>query len=365
MNVTELSHAETHRKDSTHERSPMIVSELGIDEPGKEWDAYVAAHPKSTLFHTLAWRDLITRHFRHRPRYLVARDRGRVRGVLPLFETRSILSGRALCSVPYAVYGGPLAEGDEAERALLERARELVDEDRYRFAELRCLEAPGLELPGSELYHTFVKDLPDDPEACLASIPRKSRATARQGRDKHGLRLVEDPALIGEFHRLFVVNKQKLGSPSFSRRWFEDVLNLPENAARLHGVYQGDRLLLAVISFQHGGCFSPYYSGAEFEADRVGAANFVYWKLMEVAVESGARRFDFGRSRAETGAFRFKRNMGFEPTGLAYRWILGAGRELPHVNPSNPKFSLPRRLLQRMPRRMVEIVGPFLMKSLP
>lgn len=343
----------------------MQVLEEPAGAPGHGWDEYVLRHADGTPFHRIQWRDLVARHFRHRPRYLAARKGGRLVGVLPLFETRSMLSGKALVSVPYAVYGGPLADSDEVADALLAAAEQILRREGHRFAELRTLRSHRDDLADTGLYVTFRRTLPENPEECLDMIPRKSRATTRQARDRHRLQLVEGRRWLVGFHDLFVRNKGRLGSPCFPRRFFERVLDSYGHAARLHGVVQDGRLLVAAISLVQTGVFNPYWSGSVPGADRLGASNFLYWRLMQRAVLEGCHTFDFGRSRVDTGPFHFKRHMGFEPTGLQYRYLLAPGAEVPRVNPSNPVFRLPKLVLQRLPSPLLKLVGPRLMAMVP
>lgn len=344
---------------------PASSSPHGLDE-------FVERHPTSTFFHRSAWSDLVARHFPHRRRTLVARRGERIVGVLPLFETRSPLSGRALISLPYAVYGGPLAADGAAAAALLAAVRSLLIGGGFRFAELRSATVEGAladggfaTLPGSDLYCTFVRPLPRDPEECLAIIPRKSRASTRQARDKHGLAFREAPAALDAFHRLFVLNKQRLGSPAFARAWFGDLVALGPRRTRLHLVTRGEQVLVAVLSFLHGATWNPYYSGSLPDADRLGASNFAYWQLMRCAAAEGFARFDFGRSRVGTGPFQFKRNMGFEPQPLPYRHVLPPGGSPPDVNPGNEKFDLPKRVIAALPYGLARAAGPLLMRLVP
>lgn len=344
---------------------PASASPHGLDE-------FVERHPASTYFHHTAWSGLVARHFPHRRRTLVARRGERIVGVLPLFETRSPLSGPALISLPYAVYGGPIATDGAAAAALLAAVRSLLLAGGFRFAELRCaaladalVDGGFAALPGSDLYCTFVRPLPPDPEECLAIIPRKSRASTRQARDKHGLVFREAPGALDAFHRLFVLNKQRLGSPAFARGWFADLLALGPRRTRLHLVSRGEQVLVAVLSFLHGGTWNPYYSGSLPEADRLGASNFAYWQLMRCAATEGFARFDFGRSRVGTGPFQFKRNMGFEPQPLPYRFVLPPGGSPPDVNPGNEKFDLPKRVIAALPYGFARAAGPLLMRLVP
>lgn len=84
-----------------------------------EWDAYVAAHPQATPFHSRAWCEAITRATGHRCHLVTARDaRGGLTGLLPLHHIRSPLFGQALVGSGFAVGGGILAD-DRAVAATL------------------------------------------------------------------------------------------------------------------------------------------------------------------------------------------------------------------------------------------------------
>lgn len=328
-------------------------------------DAFVRAHPQGSPFHLTTWRDLVVAATRHRPHYLVAEQDGALSGVLPLFRVRSPLLGKALVSVPYGVYGGVLAVQDGAERDLLGAARELAEQGNEDYVELRQLTPTLGDLPCSDRYVTFIRDLPEDEDACLGMIPRKSRASTRHARDRHGMEHVVGLELLDDFYELFVRNKRSLGSPVFARSWFASILERFGDHALVTGVRYEGRIVAGVVSLLFGDTMMPYYSGAEPGMERLGAMNFMYWSLMCEAVRRGQKRFDFGRSRVETGAAAFKRNMGFEPTPLAYQYILRGGAEIPSVSPSNPKFDLVKSVWSRLPLPIVKWAGPRLMRYLP
>jgi hypothetical protein len=85
---------------------------------------------------------------------------------------------------------------------------------------------------------------------------------------------------------------------------------------------------------------------------------------MRRAAMRGYCRFDFGRSKAGTGAFSFKKNWGFEPEWLEYEFYLKPGTQLPEKNPNNPKFSLAIEAWKRLPLPVANFIGPFLVRSL-
>jgi CelD/BcsL family acetyltransferase involved in cellulose biosynthesis len=62
----------------------LAAISLASDNDAPEWDAFVDGHPHATGYHVWAWRGVFIRAFGHEPIYLIARQDGRIVGVLPL-----------------------------------------------------------------------------------------------------------------------------------------------------------------------------------------------------------------------------------------------------------------------------------------
>lgn len=313
-------------------------------------DRYVRAHARGSFFHLSGWRRVVERVMRHRGQDLLAFRDGRLVGVLPLVRCRSLLGPPALISMPYAVYGGPLGDARPIEEVLFRAAERTAVEGRVGRLELRCRTDPGLDLPGSDLYATFERELPEDPAQVLAQMPKKARAEARKARERHGLELVESERSLDVLVDLFHRNKRQLGSPALPRAWFDGLRREFGADCVVHVVQRGAEPLAAVLSFLHGDTLLAYHSGTAEGADRsASASNFMYMSLQEWAVGRGLRRFDFGRSRRDAGAFQFKVHQGFDPEPLHYRYRLVRDRHLPSLNPSNPRTRRVREIWSRLP----------------
>jgi FemAB-related protein (PEP-CTERM system-associated) len=347
------------------EEQPLRVRELLAGEDSR-WDAFVTRHPLGTFFHLSGWRRCITEVFRHEPCYLVVEQGRRWLGVLPLFLTRSPFLGRNLVSVPYAVYGGVLADGEAAQQALLDHASSLGRQRRAGYVELRHLEPRPGDRPTSPLYVTFRRDLPDDPAAVMPSIPKKARAEVRRARDDNGITLQPDCELE-LFFALFAENKRRLGSPALPINWFRALLEEFGRNVVLHRAVDPDgRTLAAVMSFLFRDTVSAYYSGSRTGVNDTGVNNFIYCGIMEWAVEAGFTRFDFGRSRVDSGPAKFKKNMGFEAEPLHYEYVLlGEDARLPEFHPGNPRLDLPRRMWSKVPMFVANRLGARLSRYLP
>ena len=109
----------------------------------------------------------------------------------------------------------------------------------------------------------------------------------------------------------------------------------------------------------------PYYGGSTAHARSVkGVNHFMYWELMRRSREQGYRLFDFGRSKAGTGPFSFKKNFGFEAQALPYEYHLVKADGVPDLNPMNPKYRLLVNTWSRLPLPVANFIGPFLARSL-
>jgi FemAB-related protein (PEP-CTERM system-associated) len=333
---------------------------LLTDAAAAAWDGFVAAHPQGTFFHRAAWAGVIEAAFRHRPHYLMAERDGAVCGVLPLVHMRTRLFGNTLASLPFCVYGGILADDGESFAALATAAETLRERCGARALELRFREAPdGLDetwVARPDLYVTFRKPIAADDEANLKAIPRKQRAMVRKGIER-GL-----AATVGRdvdlLHRVYAESVRNLGTPVFARRYFRLLAEAFGRDMDVLVVRDGATPVAAVMNFYWRDEVLPYYGGGTAAARACYANDFMYWEVMRRAAARGCRTFDYGRSKLGTGAFAFKKNWGFEPLPLEYRFRLAPGAAIPEVNPLNPKYRAAVALWQRLPLWLANRLGP-------
>jgi FemAB-related protein (PEP-CTERM system-associated) len=297
----------------------------------------------------------------------VARDgkSGSVLGVLPLFEVNGPFTGRALISVPYAVYGGASAVNEKVAAKLYESARALADRISVRFAEFRTAD-PVEGLVSRHEYFTFRKRMPDDAKDVLASYPKKARAAIRNAVAKFDLRSQFGHELLDEFYRLYAISLRRLASPPHSKRFFKCIVKEFGERAIVQVVYHGKQPIAGVFSFSFQNQILPYWAGIDTDFNHMNSSNFAYYSLMEHAIGLGLEIFDFGRTRADNeGGCNFKRNQGFEPYALNYCTYSPKGESPPDLRPSNSKFSAAQEVWKRLPLGIVTLSARTVTKWLP
>ncbi|MFZ5574113.1 MAG: FemAB family XrtA/PEP-CTERM system-associated protein [Pseudomonadota bacterium] len=339
----------------------VAVRRLEPDDRGR-WDDYVNAHPDATFFHRAGWQRVIGEAFGHRTHFLLAERGGEIVGVLPLAEIKSRLFGHSLGSLPFCAYGGILADHDAAYRALDGAAQALAQDLGVGALEYRNQSPQHAHWPTKDLYVTFKKAIEPEIEANLNAIPRKQRAMVRKG-IKAGL-VGEIDSGTRHFFDAYSESVHRLGTPVFSRRYFELLKDEFGDDCEILTITQNGTLIASVLSFYFRDEVLPYYGGGVAAARAVAGNDFMYWDLMRRACERGLKVFDFGRSKRGTGAFDFKKNWGFEPTPLYYEYFLVADDAVPEINPLNPKYRLFIEAWKRMPRGLANVIGPHIVKNL-
>lgn len=327
---------------------------------GLAWNQAVEELPGATFYHRFEWREVVRRHFRFTPHYLIATDDAGICGLLPLFHVRRALQPSVLLSMPLGVYGGAVGTDDAVRKLLIDAA---IDEARklaVGYIELRNQAAVQIEQGGIWLtdknYATFQRQLADTEEEQLKSIPRKQRAEIRKAQAiELKARFSRD---IEPFYSAYATSMRNLGSPMFTRRYYQTLIEIFAENCDLLTIYQADAPVASVLNFYFKDQVLPFYGGGYPAARPTNAFPFMYWELMRESLRRGYRLFDFGRSREGTGAYSFKKNFGFEPQPLHYQRLLLGADSVPDINPNNPSLRWMISIWQRLPVAVTRRLGP-------
>ncbi len=328
-----------------------------------KWDAFVESHPESTFFHQIGWLRVIQRAFNHVPHYLITEtSEGHLAAVLPLFEIKSMLFGHSLVSVPFCVYGGPLADSEEAMLQITDHAAELAKRLGVDFLELRNVNKIRDDWPVKSIHSTFIRPLEDDDDKNLAAVKYKQRAVVRKSL-KNKL-VISFPADADEFYFAYSTSVRNLGTPVFSKRFFLELKREFGEDCEILSVKKNGQLHSALMSFYFRDTVLPYYGGGLPESRGSKAMDLMYFDQMCRAGKRGYKFYDFGRSKNDTGPFNYKKHWGFEPKPLNYQYFLVNATEPPDLNPLNPKYQLMIDTWKKLPLRLSQLIGPLVSKYL-
>jgi len=335
---------------------------LLTDDRRESWDKYVEQHPKGTFFHLTGWKTVLEKAYGHDMCYLLAQDNQKIVGILPLGHLTSRLFGNALISNPFCVYGGVLADNEDVRIGLETAAEKEAVKRNVDYLEIRNVNKTRDDWPTKNLYVTFRKEIDPDPEVNLNAIPRRQRRMVRQGIKANLVSEIEDE--IDNFYRIYSTSVRNHGTPVFAKKYFSLLKETFSDNCELRVVKKGNSAISTVMSFYFRDEVLPYYGGGLQAARRYNAFDFMYWDLMQSVCQKGVRIYDYGRSKIGTGSYSFKKNWGFSPTPLAYQYRMVRSKDMPEINPLNPKYQLFIKIWRHLPLPVANTIGPFISRNL-
>jgi FemAB-related protein (PEP-CTERM system-associated) len=341
-----------------------IAVQLFTEGDRSRWDSFVLQHDQATAFHLIAWKTCIEESFGYKPQYMLATENGRVRGVLPLFLIENIILKRALISSPFAVYGGILADSEEARLAIASEVRRLGDSLGVEYIELRGGHREQIAgEPNVDRYVTFTKPLSPTEAGLMESLNTKMRTKVRKVlKTPFTMQISRE---IDEFERIHSVTMRRLGTPCFPKQYFARILKHFGDMADIREVIYEGRVVTSSLNFLFRGEMHTYYSGTDPDFMTSDPNTFMFYDHMRWAGQNGFKTFEFGRSKKGTGPFEFKRHWGTEMRELPYEVVLVRKKEVPNYSPTNKNFELAINLWRNVPLVVARAVGPRLLRLFP
>ncbi len=347
---------------STMDPQAMTLVDVASEADGDAWDQFASRHPDASGYHAWAWRRVFERAFGHESIYLIARRGQGIEGILPLVQINSFLFGRMLTSLPFLNYGGVVADSQSVAQDLVEAATALARKRGCRHVELRHTKRRFVQLPCRQ--HKVAMRLRIG-RGLWERLDRKVRNQVRKAQKSGLVAAAGGPELLNDFYGVFARNMRDLGTPVYSVRFFDEILNVFPNRTRLHVVRLNGKAVAAGLVYRTDTTVEVPWASSIREHNSLCPNHLLYWSVIEAAAESGCDLLDFGRSTPYEGTYAFKKQWGAEPLPLHWEYALTAGDALPDASPSNPKFRLAVSLWKRLPLGLATRVGPVIVRGIP
>lgn len=349
---------------------PIVIGVVSCgdadDERLARWRQLLAGHGHAATYCDPGIVDALARGLGQTAYFIEARAGGEAVGILPLVSMRSLLFGRFLVSLPYVSWAGPVAESEEINGRLIDRAIELTNELDAHFLELRHLHPirhGGLVegVADKVLMRLALSREPGDNWNLLKSEVRTQiRKAVKNGLDVcWGGR-----ALLDDFYRVFAYNMRDLGTPVYPKALFANIVDLnPERAE--FGLVRSHGTAIAACLAVRGAGLTEIPTAAALRAYRNTAANsLLYWRAIERAIERGQTVFEFGRSTPGSPTYAFKKKWGAEPSRLVWQYHVRRG-DTGAMRPENEKYQLAIQLWRRLPVPVTRVLGPMIARGIP
>ncbi len=342
----------------------VCIADLSDPAMVERIEAFVREQ-QGDVFHRPAWLKAVEAGTGQRACGMVAEQLGAVTGWLPLTEVRSVLFGKALVSSGFGVGGGILANGADAAAILADTVQDHAIKFGFPSVELRGGMVPDGWRAWDDKHCNFARPLAADDEAELLAIPRKARAEVRKGlKNNLTVRIGRSADDLADHYAVYSESVRNLGTPVFPKSLFREMLGAFPETSDILAISQDGTPLASVLSLYHNGAVMPFWGGGSFAARGARANELMYYELMLHARKQGMAVFDFGRSKTDSGPFKFKKNWGFEPQPLTYCEWTAPGETPRDIDPTSEAYSRKIDAWKRLPLPIANMVGPFISRSL-
>jgi FemAB-related protein (PEP-CTERM system-associated) len=329
------------------------------------WDAYAQRCEHASLYHLWNWREINSAVFGHRTIALAAVEGEELRGIFPIVLVKSLLFGSIGCSMPFVNFGGPASDTPEIDAALLAEGARIVARERLDYLEVRSTRSLGDTYPSMTHKISMTVDLPPDPEAMWTRFKSAHRQDIRKAANtgfvaRHGGR-----ELLNDFYAILSESWRDLGTPFYSRRYFETLFTALPDRFWITVVYKGEEPACAQLSGVFRDTAEGLWLGSREKFRRMYAGYVLYWEILKYASERGQRKYHLGRSTADSGAEAFKKKWNAYATQLYWHYVMREGRPVPQLSVDNPKYRLAIDTWRKLPVPVTQVVGPLLARGIP
>jgi CelD/BcsL family acetyltransferase involved in cellulose biosynthesis len=323
------------------------------------WIEFVQRHPSGSVFHSPGWLDALRRTYGYEAAVYTTTPAGeRLRNAWLFCGVKSWVTGNRLVSVPFADHCEPLLENPEDLSLLSQSVQQDVDKGRWRYAECRPLSIG--RVPGfgpSKTYALHKLNLQPSLEFIFGRLhgdcirrkirrAERERLTVEEGRSE---------AALDKFYSLLIMTRRRHGIPPQPRRWFANLADCLGDQLNVYVASAQGTPVAAIVVLRYKGTTHYKYGASDLRFSGMGGMQWILWRAIQDAKQSGALEFDFGRSDIDQeGLITFKNRWGAERTTVNYYRYPGQPSS---VGTTDWATRLSRDLASHLPSVFLRCVG--------
>lgn len=339
-----------------------VGSEIGIESA--EWNDFLTHTDSANFYLRHEWGEVISSVFGHEVIRIVARSAGGVVGVLPLVRMKTRLFGHMMVSMPFLNFGGVASGCTRATLSMLEEACRIARAHGCDYLELRSRRPLDKEPVGTHKVNMAL-ELPAGHEDLWNSFSSKHRTNIRRAYKNGVTTEFGGREFIPDFYRMMERSWRSLGTPLYSRRFFDKIFDFLGPHCRIYLARAEGQVIGAALNGHFRDTVEGIWAAGDPKARDLQANYVLYWEMLRTACDDGFKRYHLGRSTVGSGAQKFKEKWGAQAEQLYWVYDLPQGRNIPNLRPENPRYHLAMNIWKRMPLLVLRLLGPQIARQIP
>ncbi|MDD5253478.1 MAG: GNAT family N-acetyltransferase [Candidatus Nanoarchaeia archaeon] len=342
-------------------------------ENEKVWDDYLEKNSRSSIFHTLEWKNIIEKTYNFKPLYFLAINNNEVKGIICSFLTSSLIFGKKIVSTPFNFYNQPLFEDEEAGNLLINKLKEIGLEEKVKYIELKALE--DLKIQNNELKkhpHYFIsnlklEDTEEKIEAKYYDRLRKNLRTLRRNAEKNNIKVdfSDKEEDLKQFYNVLVkIYRDKHNMICQPYSLYKNMKEIFKERFKLLTAKENDKVIAGMILlfFKDQAVYAYGASNLKYKTLSPGTVLIDY--AIKFCSKNNYKTLDFGvTSQSQTELLSFKQNWGTTEHKMPYYYIPITQKE---INPPDYYTYMKnlRKPFKYVPLPIIKLTSPIITKQL-
>jgi CelD/BcsL family acetyltransferase involved in cellulose biosynthesis len=348
--------------------SCTVSRSFQLIEPLKDcrWEDFLQRHPRSSIFHTKAWLQVLHQTYGYEPVAFTTTPAGEdLENAVVFCVVQSSLVRPRLVSLPFSDHTDLLLDNQSDLSNLLTLLEQGQAEGKWKSVEFRPLDHGNRFVDWANFqdgtnYVIHRLDL----RPCLHelfqrlhrdSIQRKIHRAVREGiKYEEG----RSDSLLRQFYRLTMITRRRQALPPPPFAWFRNVVDCLGEQVKIRVASVGDRAVAAILTLFFKRTLIYKYGCSDAQFHNLGAMPFLMWRAMEDAKRHDLSELDLGRSDIDNaGLITFKNRFGATQSRVTYK-------KFPESKTAQGRhdwqLKVAKRVFAVMPERMLVMAGKLL-----
>ena len=286
------------------------------------WVPFLEKHPLASVFHSPEWLKALQRTYRYAVGALTTSPPGKAMTDAIVFcRVRSWLTGPRLVSVPFSDHCAPLIETEEELNSLLGHLKQQCDRGTEQYLEIRSAARGAENMTNSASFCLHRIDLrPEMDELIHAFHPScVRRKIARAKREGVSYEEGTSEEILSKFYKMTVQTRRRHSVPPQPLTWFRNLISCMGDSLKIRLAAYNGKPAAGILTIRYKKTMTYKYGCSDSQFHRFGPMQFLMWKAIEDAKNSGLGEFDMGRSDlSNEGLLIFKDHWGATREPLTY-----------------------------------------------
>ena len=319
-------------------RSCTVSGPFQLIEPLKDrrWEEFLQRHPRSSIFHTKSWLQVLHRTYGYQPVAFTTAPAGKdLENAAVFCIVKSSLVGPRLVSLPFSDHTDLLLDHQSDLSNLLMLLERGQAEGKWKSVEFRPLDhghrfADWANFRDGTNYVIHRLDLGPCLHELFQGLHKDSIQRKINRANREGLRYEEgrSDSLLREFYRLTMITRRRQALPPPPFVWFRNVVDCLGEQVKIRVARTGDRAIAAILTLFYKGTLIYKYGCSDAQFHNLGAMPFLMWRAIEDGKQRGMSELDLGRSDIDNaGLITFKNRFGAAQSRVIYKKFPGSKAE--------------------------------------